>query len=373
MMTSASSFSARGQTHPPLSEGLDPVGDDLGLAVAKRVEEVAAGDEAEALVPGVIARFEVGVDVVAGGQAGLGALADEAAHRLRGAAGELVAEHHPQHVLPAHDRVDRLRRKTAAQRCGETVLCGQGDDVGGRALQHRHPLGPLGHRRDQRHRGGAAADHHDPLADVVEVLRPVLGVDDPALEALAAGELRRVALVVAVIASAAVEEVAGQLDRLAAGALGDHGPARLPAAPLGAHHPVAEADVLLDAVLARGLVDVVADLAAVGDRVGVFPGAERVAEREHVGVGADAGVAEEVPGAADRRAGLEDRVALARTVAPQVAGGADAGEAGADDQDIDVVGGNLCSLGHRRIIQAQAEAPTGSGRGSSQRPKRSRQ
>ena len=48
------------------------------------------------------------------------------------------------------------------------------------------------------------------------------------------------------------------------------------------------------------------------------------------------GIAEEVPGAADRLARLEDRVALAGAALLQVVGGADAGEAGADDQHVDM-------------------------------------
>jgi hypothetical protein len=100
---------------------------------------------------------------------------------------------------------------------------------------------------------------------------------------------------------------------------------------------MAEADVLFDPVLARGLADVVADLLAGGDRVFVAPRLKRVPERVHVRVGADAGIAEQVPGAADRLAGLQDRVALAGAVALQVGAGADAGEAGADDQNVDVL------------------------------------
>src|SRR5215218_4332113 len=161
-------------------------------------------------------------------------------------------------------------------------------------------------------------------------------MDDLPLEALGAGELRREALVVAVVAGAAVEEVAGQLDRLAP-VLGANGPQRLRTRPLGRDDPVAEADFVLDPVLARRLADVVADLLAGGDRVFVAPRLERVPERVHVRVRADAGIAEEVPGAADRLAGLEDRVAPTGAVPPQVGAGADAGEAGADDQDVDVL------------------------------------
>jgi hypothetical protein len=49
-----------------------------------------------------------------------------------------------------------------------------------------------------------AADHDHPLAGVVEVLRPVLRVDDRSAEPLQAGEGRLVAGVVVVVTAAAV-------------------------------------------------------------------------------------------------------------------------------------------------------------------------
>ena len=76
-ITSASSSLAGLELDPPLGEGLDPVGDDLGLAPAQRLEEVAVGDQAHALVPGVVAGLEVGVDVVAGRQRAFVAAADQ--------------------------------------------------------------------------------------------------------------------------------------------------------------------------------------------------------------------------------------------------------------------------------------------------------
>ena len=105
-------------------------------------------------------------------------------------------------VLPADDRIDGAVREELAEQLGDRVFARQRDDVGRRALQHRHVGGVLGHRRDQRHRGRAAADHHHPLARVVGLLGPVLGVDDGALEVLDPLELGRVALVVAVVAAA---------------------------------------------------------------------------------------------------------------------------------------------------------------------------
>ena len=76
---------------------------------------------------------------------------------------------------------------------------------------------------------------------------------------------------------------------------------------------------------------------AVGDRLVGRPRPEPVAERVHVGVRADARVAEQVPGPAEVVARLEDRVAPPGLRVLQVPGGADAGEAGADDQDVDVL------------------------------------
>src|SRR3954451_17985779 len=99
-----------------------------------------------------------------------------------------------------------------------------------------------------------------------------------------------------------------------------------------------EADPLHHPVLARGVLDVAADRGAVGDRLRVRPRPEGVAEGEHVRVRADTRVPEEVPGAADRAAGLQDRVRLVRAVLLQVTGGADAGQAGADDEDVHVLG-----------------------------------
>jgi hypothetical protein len=102
-----------------------------------------------------------------------------------------------------------------------------------------------------------------------------------------------------------------------------------------------EADVALDPMLGGGLPDVVEDRRPVGDRLALRPRAERVAEREHVGVRANARVGEQGPGTADAVARLEDRVGLTRAVVVEVMRGADAGQAGPDDQRIDVLEGHL--------------------------------
>ena len=327
------------EPHARLGEGLELAGDDRGPAGRDRLEEIAVGHETDALVPGVVARVEVGVDVVVLRKLAAHALADQAAHPPRPAAARLVEEERHQHVLPAHDRVDGLGREHAPQAIGERITSRERDHVARRALEHRHVLGAVRHRRDERDGGGAASDHHDPLARVVDVAGPVLRVDDPALEALAALELRQVALVVAVVARAAEQEAAGHAHRLpGVRPLGVHGPARIGARPLRPDHPVPEADPAVDAVLARRIAHVVEDRRPIGDRLRVLPRPERVAERVHVRVRADARVAEQVPGPADRIAGLEDRVGLAGAARLEMVAGADARQARADDQHVQVLG-----------------------------------
>ena len=71
-----------------------------------------------------------------------------------------------------------------------------------------------------------------------------------------------------------------------------------------------------------------------------LPGPEGIAEREHIGIGADAGVAEQIPGPTQFAAPFENRVALGRALRLQVIAGTDAGEAGADDEDIEMFDGH---------------------------------
>src|SRR5262249_57482811 len=112
-----------------------------------------------------------------------------------------------------------------------------------------------------------------------------------------------------------------------------------------------------------GLIHVTEDRGAVGDRLRFAPGLEAVPQGVHVAVGPDAGIAKEVPRAAHGGATLEDDVALPRAVALQVDGGPDAGEAGADDED---VVGVLRRHGHAAPEEAswdgsRREAETGVG------------
>src|ERR1700686_1976778 len=101
-----------------------------------------------------------------------------------------------------------------------------------------------------------------------------------------------------------------------------------------------ETDVAVDAEFMSSLAKIVQDGGPVHDRPRAFPRAERVAEREHVGIGADAGKAKKVPGAAHVRASFKDYIALARTAGLQTVAGSDAGEAGTDDHDVEVLHGH---------------------------------
>src|SRR4030095_6309945 len=79
--------------------------------------------------------------------------------------------------------------------------------------------------------------------------------------------------------------------------------------------------------------------------LGVLPWPEGVAQRVHVGVRADAGIAEQIPGPAARPARLDDGVALARALVLQVPGGADTRQARAHDQDVEVFAISACKIG----------------------------
>ena len=153
------------------------------------------------------------------------------------------------------------------------------------------------------------------------------------------GEIRRIAVLVFVVAAAHKQEIAGEaLDRLPLAALDLDRPLRLGRRPIGAHDAAVEADFLVDAVEARGFAHIIQDRGAVGDRLGFGPRPERIAERVHVGVGADAGITKQIPGAADAIAAFENRVAAIRAILLQMIAGADARQPRAHDQHVEISG-----------------------------------
>ena len=88
---------------------------------------------------------------------------------------------------------------------------------------------------------------------------------------------------------------------------------------------MADANVFLDASFVRRVLHILENRRPVGDGLRLLPRAKRVAERVHVGVGADAGIAKQMPCRADVGAAFKNRVALVRTARLQVMRRADAG------------------------------------------------
>ena len=102
-----------------------------------------------------------------------------------------------------------------------------------------------------------------------------------------------------------------------------------------------KADVRIETEDARRLADVGEDRGAVGDRLGFLPRVEGIAEGEHVRVGTHPGIAKEIPGAADGLARLEDGEGLAGALGLEPVASADARQSGADDEDVELVGGRV--------------------------------
>ena len=185
------------------------------------------------------------------------------------------------------------------------------------------------------HSGGAAADHDDLLARVVQILGPLLRVHDLPTEAVPALELGGESPVVPVVTTGHENPVGTELHQLfGLGVLDVDRPAGIGTRPGRAEHLVVEPHLFVDAVLGGRLPEVAQDLVGAGDGVFVTPRLELVAEGVQIGVRADARVAEQVPGAAAGAARLQDGVGPARVLLLQVVGGADAGQTGTDDQDI---------------------------------------
>lgn len=259
---------ARGERQAGLGEGVDPIGDDVELTLADGTEEIAVGSQAQSLIPRVVARGEVGVDVVTWGQPTLLPPSDPFAHGLRISLAQLINRRRQRDVLAARDRIGGTGGQVFAHPDGQIVACGRGEDVARRALQHGHVRTLRGERGSEGDGGGAAADQHDPLACHIECVGPVLRVDDRAREAFDAREIRRVGLVVAVVAGAAHQEPGGERDDFpGAGAFGLHSPVVVGRGPFGADRPMTEPDVPIDSGLGGGVAHIVEDVVAVGDRL----------------------------------------------------------------------------------------------------------
>jgi hypothetical protein len=100
---------------------------------------------------------------------------------------------------------------------------------------------------------------------------------------------------------------------------------------------VAVADVPAEVVLLDHLAHVGQDLVGGGDRL-AGPRLEAIAEGVEVAVGADAGILVGQPGAAETLLRFQDDEAAIGHLVGQVIGAANSGNAGADDQHIEMLG-----------------------------------
>jgi len=326
---------SRFERDPVPRERANASGLDRCVAAPDRLEQIGVGHEADALIPRRVQGPEVLVDRKAPRQLLLHACADQAAREVGKAAADLEEQHREQDVLRADQLVREAAWQDLASQIREHVARGQRGDVRGRALQHDHVLRRFCKRGNQRHGGGAAADHDDLFSTDVQPLGPLLRVDPSALKIGAPGEIGLVSSLVVVITAADIEEGRGVFALLFFRArLRGHKPALFARGPARRDHPGVEADVRLDTQLSRGIPDISKYRGPVGDRLRFGPRAERIPEREHVRIRSQAGIAKEIPGAADLTAALEDRVRLAWTLLLQMSSGPDSGETGADDQDV---------------------------------------
>ena len=113
------------------------------------------------------------------------------------------------------------------------------------------------------------------------------------------------------------------------------------------------ADAAGEVVLLDHLAHVGEDLVGSGDRLAA-PRLELVAEGVQVAVGTDARVRVRDPRPAETGLGVEHRERRVGQASRQVDGGADAGDARAHDQDIEVLVG---ALAHGRTPVVGAQAP----------------
>ena len=182
------------------------------------------------------------------------------------------------------------------------------------------------------------ADHDDLLARQLKIVRPALRMHDAALEGLHPRPFRGVAFRMPVIALAHPQEIRREGQRFAAVGLDRlDGPQICPARPARRGDLVAVADMRLKPVFGDHLAHIAANFGGGRDRRR-GPGLEAIAEGVQVAVGADAGIAVGQPGAAKAFLGFEHDKTCTGQLRGQVIGAADAGDAGADDQDIEMLG-----------------------------------
>mmetsp|Transcript_32928 Transcript_32928/g.86196 ORF Transcript_32928/g.86196 Transcript_32928/m.86196 type:complete len:361 (-) Transcript_32928:477-1559(-) len=198
-----------------LGDRLDGPRHHIHLARPYRRKKVPVGHQADSLVPRVVPRVEVGVDIKRRRQLPAGGLHQRPPGGPGEGPGEPVVEARLEDHVPVEDGVGPRRR--------EHRLCGPlhrprhglplgrpGHKVGWGPLHHGDPVGRLRQRRDHRGRGGPRPDHRDagPVARRGVPLGPLLGVHHPPREPCQSGDRRAVRRLVRVVPGGQVEEAA---------------------------------------------------------------------------------------------------------------------------------------------------------------------
>ena len=175
----------------------------------------------------------------------------------------------------------------------------------------------------------------------------MLRVEQLTLELIGAGEVRHVTLVVAVVTGAGQQHAADEGLRLAGGLVHRfHRPATRSTIPVGRTGLQPVVDVIIHPIFLRSLTDVLANGRAIGQHLERMPRAELVPEAKHVGIRTDARVPEQVPGATQALAPLDQCIAQPGTLPGDMAGHANTGQTGADDEHINVGGTHAVSCLH---------------------------
>lgn len=194
--------------------------------------------------------------------------------------------------------------------------------------------GLLGGGDDELSSGGAGTDHADPLAGDVEVVRPSVGVHEGAAEAVAPGNVGDVGL----------REEPERRHQVAARERLAGARAHLPELELFVEHRARHFSVQLDVAAqieaVDDVVEVLLDVGLLQVARGPVPLlqqvlVEGVAVDETLGVGLRAGVAVEVPGAANAATLLECPNLQPKLIA-QLVKHVDAAKSGTNDDSVEV-------------------------------------
>ena len=291
------------------------IGNDLGLTATQSLEQIAIGHGTQTLVPRIVAWAEVGhIHVIT--QLTLSRRQQGSAHQLWALFGQFVHKPLKPDVAGTGQAVNHHLRHKATHAHRDRVHFRHRGNIGRRTLQHGNVGAFFGHGRHQGDGSSAGTDHHHFLAFVIQVFRPVLRMNHLALEVFLTGEIRFIAFVIVVITATGEQEVGGK-GFLLAGLLvgGFHRPVIVSAGPVRLDHLATKTDMFFNVVLFRGLFHVLANRVAIGQYLGLGPGAKAVAQSKHVGIRTNARVLEQIPGAADAFATLQDSVGAIRRLA----------------------------------------------------------